>query len=60
MKKSILNLGKQLNKNEQTLINGGYRCDQPVISSGTPICVCPDWSLHPYNNSLCSYTALPF
>ncbi|WP_165872140.1 hypothetical protein [Tenacibaculum sp. M341] len=23
MKKSILNLGKQLNKNEQTLINGG-------------------------------------
>ena len=40
MKKSILNLGKALNKAEQTKINGGEN-ECGFISLGLPIKECP-------------------
>ncbi len=55
MKKSILNLGKQLNKTEQKTINGGTACGAPGFYSGRYVCECPGWSLV-LNGPRCVYT----
>ncbi|WP_299106578.1 hypothetical protein [uncultured Tenacibaculum sp.] len=51
MKKSILILGKALNKKEQNQINGGNNSCKYAISIDGTLCLCIGWS--PDGNGFC-------